>query len=566
MYGGISFSRLLVVDPFFEWDGSNWIGHPTPGPGRNLCDLVSTPWSGKVLLRNIVRLDANGANAYSYLPETWEYDGATWIQMTPASWPGHRYGPAMSADTSRQQVVFFGGGFDAPVTPVLGESSRSPSPDPLDKEWATWTFANGQWRREPTNPPFNLEIVGAAPDPRRARSVLLARKPLASPGSYDFETWVHEDGGFHNLQLPSHPAYRAHPAFAYHPDLDRWVMYGGMLGAYATGETWVFDGTSWVQDLRPAPPTSPDGGSVMTYDRHRRVLVMKQNWRNEIWEYGAAGWSQRVEATLSFTNHRTITMVYDSTRRRLIAAGFFDPAQGLSYETWEFDGQSWQQNATATYTWQHAYALLDVPELGGVVAFPREWQIAPRQYVAEPWLYDGTTWRPLDTEFGLYNGIVDRAEPFPVYDRRLGRVRVFTSTLTEFPTGSQVWDLVDRTLYPTTHQPRLGERIGFRFDVARLPNTVGIVGLSFGRWPGIDIGSADGRAIPLANDGAFQISLGLGLIAVLDSNGAGSVQLAPIPNDPVLLDTQLFAAGAVMDPATGWVGHVTNPVAIRVVP
>jgi hypothetical protein len=519
------------------------------------------PWNGHILLHNLVRLVS--ASSVSTLPDTWQYDGANWTPVPTTNWPGFRFRPAMAPLSSRQHVVFYGGDFDGPTggnEPV----SRSPSPDPLDKPWSTWTYANGNWQRESHLPgPVKPAIIAAAVDTARDRTVLLVDGGWPDRSMSYFQTWVLEGETMRQLPVTNHPPFRDMPTLGYHPGLDRIVMFGGY---YLLRDTWVFDGSTWTQDPNPSQPITGNGAGNMYYDPHRSALVLTQNGRSEVWEWRGAGWTERVEARLpaAFNGRWDVVTGFDPVRQRLIACGGSLGVTGNAQDTWEFDGTTWSLVPTAVLppTPFLPRRLVHVSWLDRMVVIPRQ----------PPWgllQYDGTTWSPLATERELYNGLapLQNSHRFPVcYDDKRGELRVLTQTLDYGLVGSQIWNLVSRTLVPTTHQPRLGERLGFGFDLPTRPHAFCLLGLSGDLFPGIDVGAADGRIVPLANDGLFQISLQLGLFTWLDAQGRGSVQLAPIPTNPNLLGMLLHAAGAVLDPATGWVGTVTNRVAIRVAP
>jgi hypothetical protein len=51
-----------------------------------------------------------GGYAGQHMNDTWEWDGATWLQRNPAASPPARGNHAMVYDAARGRVVLFGGG------------------------------------------------------------------------------------------------------------------------------------------------------------------------------------------------------------------------------------------------------------------------------------------------------------------------------------------------------------------------------------------------------------------------------------------------------------------------
>src|SRR6202166_642595 len=60
--------------------------------------------------RNRTVLFGGGNSAFVNLSDTWEFDGATWVQRTPTTSPPGLIGSAMAFDANRHVAVLFGGG------------------------------------------------------------------------------------------------------------------------------------------------------------------------------------------------------------------------------------------------------------------------------------------------------------------------------------------------------------------------------------------------------------------------------------------------------------------------
>jgi hypothetical protein len=147
-----------------------------------------------------------------------------------------------------------------------------------------------------------------------------------------------------------------------------------------------------------------------------------------------------------------------------------------------------------------------------------------------------------------------------VYDSGRNRLLAFSRERTDDATGAYVWRLSSRMFRLTTHHPRLGERLGFEFDAPPHPNELALVFLSGNCFPTIPLQAADGAHLPLASDAFLEASAGLGLLAVLDAQGRGSVQLPPIPNASCLLGVSLYTGAAYLDPQSNWFSSASEPL------
>ena len=92
----------------WEWDGTNWLEkNPTLAPPPRISGFAMAFHPGRA--RVILHGGMTAVFPYTYLGDTWEFDGTTWTQFTPATSPEARRYHTMAYDTSRQQLVLFGG-------------------------------------------------------------------------------------------------------------------------------------------------------------------------------------------------------------------------------------------------------------------------------------------------------------------------------------------------------------------------------------------------------------------------------------------------------------------------
>ncbi len=110
LFGGDTvdfFGNYSYLGDTWEFNGTSWslvaTGGPSPRSGHSMTYDAST---GKVVLFG----GGNGTGPpYNYFNDTWEWDGVSWVQVSPASSPGAKSGHSMVYDTNRSRVVMHGG-------------------------------------------------------------------------------------------------------------------------------------------------------------------------------------------------------------------------------------------------------------------------------------------------------------------------------------------------------------------------------------------------------------------------------------------------------------------------
>jgi hypothetical protein len=176
-----------------------------------------------------------GGASGSFRADTWEFDGATWLQRSQELSPTPRGDHIMEYDSGRQRVVLYGGGASAPLT------------DTWEWDGVTWT------QRATTGPAFGRG-GGMAFDETRQRIVLLGG------GFTSAETWEWDGSTWTRPTTGSPPPARSHPSLAYDPVARRILLFGGQgfdlmyFVNFTYGDTWLYG------DLR-APSAAPLGSA-----------------------------------------------------------------------------------------------------------------------------------------------------------------------------------------------------------------------------------------------------------------------------------------------------------------
>src|SRR5258708_30934628 len=79
-------------------------------PGREFGAMTYDSGRGRTVLFGGDQYFSGSSTVPPYLADTWEWDGSSWINVTPAVSPPGLSGAAMAYDSRRGVSVLFGGG------------------------------------------------------------------------------------------------------------------------------------------------------------------------------------------------------------------------------------------------------------------------------------------------------------------------------------------------------------------------------------------------------------------------------------------------------------------------
>jgi hypothetical protein len=107
LFGGLIYAGAPLLGDTWTWDGNAWeqVADMGPSPRGNHRMVYDTERSRTVLFGGQV---FTSAGLRSSLKDTWEWDGARWLQLQDIG-PAARGGHAMAYDLARQRAVLFGG-------------------------------------------------------------------------------------------------------------------------------------------------------------------------------------------------------------------------------------------------------------------------------------------------------------------------------------------------------------------------------------------------------------------------------------------------------------------------
>jgi len=160
------------------------------------------------------------------------------------------------------------------------------------------------------------------------------------------DTWVW-DGATWILRATGGPPPRLDPGMAYDASRREVVLFGGDGGSSGElDDTWVWDGTSWTQKF-PAAHPSARLRHAMTFDAARSEVVLfggglksLPSLTADTWVWDGINWTQRFPA-VSPPSTGFSSMVFDAVRSRVILFGGQDDVVVARNDTWAWDGTNW---------------------------------------------------------------------------------------------------------------------------------------------------------------------------------------------------------------------------------
>lgn len=226
----------------YQWDGHAWT-HQRPVHLPSPVDQwTSVNYIPK--LHATVLLDQTVLSTGQ--PAMWLYDGTDWHAVNT------RHGP--------QNVSLAYGRYDPQRQALLA----------LTGDYLTWQFDGTDWSAVPwtgADAPTVVTGMGIRQGPAVAFDEVRGRWVLFGGNDAQkemYDSWVGDGSSWRLLSLPLSPAPRSSVPgvsfMAWDPAIQKLVLFGGKagFGGPDLGDTWTWDGASWMQiagPTYPAPPT-----------------------------------------------------------------------------------------------------------------------------------------------------------------------------------------------------------------------------------------------------------------------------------------------------------------------
>ena len=417
-----------------------------------------------------------------------------------------------------------------------------------------------QWVLHATNSPPARNSSPAAYDVYRGVTTLFGgyvgtSTPLGDTWEYNGTTWVPR-------VTPVRPSPRWGHNMAFDTRRGRVVLFGGYDGSSIRSDTWEWDGVAWNQRLLASPPPAR-GYFGMTYDGARGVVVIVGGQANasvlgDTWEYDGNAWIQR-SVPVAPSARRGMACVWDETRRETLLFGGTDGTQVFN-DLWAWNGGAWSQRSAVGPAARQAGCLAADGNCGRVVLHGGADATFSTNY-GDSWAWDGLQW-------ALVTGPLPpgRHGAAMVHDTQRGQF-VLWGGRDAAGFRSDTWELgagCARTM-TTVAGPISGQTAQFRYDYPAQPG-----GLLF-CWTLITPRLVGGFAVPIPgmpSIGLCRVDLGnLLLQPATFLNASGSLMTAvAIPASPVINGLQFDVQSVDLDLFTLTLRWAENDVESTVAP
>ncbi len=313
--------------------------------------------------------------------DTWIWDGNDWTQVAtstpPMSSPSVREAPAMAYYPDTGLTILFGGYSSNGIQSTITND--------------TWAWNGSAWTQlSPATFPAPRYGATLVYDAAHHKLVLFGGVGLNDTWTWDGTTWTQENPS-------TRPPVRSYAAATYDADHAVVLLYGGVDGSgNPLSDTWTWDGSNWTQ-RQPLHSPGARGDTMLAYDpnAHRAFLFGGSNAATafgDTWEWDGTDWISLGEASQPAPRIGA-PMTYDPRQKNTILfGGVGGGTAGFSNETWAWNGSSWTQLQPALAPSARGYTLLaDDPEVGRLVMFGG---FGSAGILNDTWSWNGASWTP----------------------------------------------------------------------------------------------------------------------------------------------------------------------------
>ncbi len=173
-----------------------------------------------------------------------------------------------------------------------------------------------------------------------------------------------------------------------------------------SGETWMFDGTTWTRLRGPSPPSRRS--AFMAYDAIRdefmlfggtQIVGSQQLRLDDTWIFDASGWHERSVAQRPGARESGAA-VFDEARGVVLIFGGREPSGRQLDELWSWNGQAWAKltptGPRPTRRAFHSFAYEPLREVSVLFGGTTDAGEGLTNF-GDTWTWDGTRWTLVST-------------------------------------------------------------------------------------------------------------------------------------------------------------------------
>jgi len=261
-----------------------------------------------------------------------------WSYVPTSVAPSPRYSTSFAYDPAANEAVLFGGA----TTPTSG--GDVPFGD-------TWLFTNGTWKNITSS-------LSVAPSPRTGAAfvydpldhdlILFGGLGGVNARYVLNDTWKFQGGHWTNLTRTVGPSPRSDAAMTYDPGLESVVLFGGCLNptcSVGANDLWKFQHSRWSHLPESGVRPKPRADTSFAYDPNDQKIILFGGWTtaqrySDTWELNPNGSWTKLHPAAHPSPRLAATMVWDPSTNSMVLYG--GKYLGAFYnDTWEFKNGIW---------------------------------------------------------------------------------------------------------------------------------------------------------------------------------------------------------------------------------
>jgi hypothetical protein len=180
--------------------------------------------------------------------------------------------------------------------------------------------------------------------------VIFSASRINTDNIFTFDTWEWDGSQFEKKETDQTPPLRTSSSIAYHPILDKTILFGGLTGNNGIhwNDTWSWNGNIWQEVPTSDAPAGRYGHRII-YNGINETIVLfgGRIWstlsQNDMWEFDGMNWKEITPATIPPKRDLAGMTYVDHLNKIFMFGGRYDwPWKDLG-DSWTWDGSNWEE-------------------------------------------------------------------------------------------------------------------------------------------------------------------------------------------------------------------------------